>query len=137
MGRITDEDRTAVRRIYRKVRADLTPAIARIEQANPGLPADTAKTLIAQNAMRVCLEVVLRECLPYDQHFLAELGVRLAAYCVTAAPIETHERLSSAVAASIGAAVTEKVRQGAVIHTDWRIPGEGDRPNLPRKADIN
>ena len=52
----------------------------------PDTPEHLRKALIAQNVMRLCLETLLREMLPYDPLFLVELGNRLAAYTVTAGP---------------------------------------------------
>lgn len=131
MERITEADRRAIQKIYRKIGRSLAPKLAQ-------LPIDDsmAKVLIAQNALRCCMEVVLNEMLPYSEHDLAELGTRLAAYAVTAAPIENHEALTRGIIGGLPVAVEEKVRTGAVIRADWRVDGHV-RSNIPTGAEVN
>lgn len=102
---------------------------AEAERLNHHRP-ETLNIMAAQNTLRACMEVVLNECLPYDQRFLGEIGVRLAAYAVTAAPIQDHEALIVAIADALPGAVAEKVRQGAVIKSVWAQDGV-ERPNIP------
>ena len=123
-------DRAAIRKIFRKAKVTLAPLVAaEAERVNHHHP-DTLNIMAAQNALRACMEVVLNECLPYDRRFLGEIGVRLAAYAVTAAPIQDHEALIAAIADALPGAVAEKVRQGAVIRSDWLQDGVV-RPNIP------
>lgn len=123
-------DRAAIRKIFRKAKVTLAPMVAaEAERLNHHHP-DTLNIMAAQNTLRACMEVVLNECLPYDRRFLAEMGVRLAAYAVTAAPIQDHEALIGLIAESLPNAVAEKVRQGAVIRSDWMQDGVL-RPNIP------
>lgn len=131
MERITEADRRAVQKIYRKIARGLAPQLAQLPVAE-----GQAKVLIAQNAMRCCMEVVLREMLPYDERDLAELGTRLAAYAVTAAPIESHQLLTQGVMEALPKAVEDKVRTGAVIRADWQVDGHV-RSNIPTGAEVN
>lgn len=127
---ITNDDRRAIRKIFRKIERDIAPLVqAEAERLNHHSP-DTMKTMTAQNAARCCIEVILNECLPYDAHFLAELGVRMAAYLVTAAPIQNHAELIVAIQEALPRAVAEKVAKGATIRTVWEQDGV-ERPNIP------
>lgn len=94
---------------------------------------DNLNLMAAQNAGRFAMEVILKECVPYDARFLAEFGVRLAAYAVTAAPIQEHTRLVGLIQESLPHAVAEKVAQGAVIRSVWEQDGV-PRPNIPSSA---
>lgn len=127
---INNADRTAIRKIFRKIQRDVAPLVEaeanRLDHHHP----DTLKTMVAQNALRMCMETVLNECLPYDAHFLAEMAVRLAAYAITAAPIQGHDELVRAVVEALPNAVAEKVRQGATIGTVWEQDGV-ERSNIP------
>lgn len=133
MASFTEADRATIRKMFRKTKLAIAPLVkAEAERLNHHKP-ETLNIMAAQNTMRACMEIVLNECLPYDQRFLAELGVRLAAYAVTAAPIQDHDELVGIVARALPNAVAEKVRQGAVIRSDWEQDGVA-RPNIPTGA---
>lgn len=127
---INNADRAAVRRIFRKIHRDVAPLVEaeahRLDHHDPS----TLNIMVAQNTLRCCMEVVLNECTPYDARFLAEMGVRLAAYAITAAPIQDHDRLTAAVVVSLPGAVAEKVLKGATIGSVWEQDGVL-RPNIP------
>lgn len=130
---ITNEDRRAVRKIFRKIERDIAPLVqAEAERLKHHDP-ETLKTMTAQNAARCCIEVILNECLPYDARFLAELGVRMAAYLVTAAPIQSHAELIAVIQEALPRVVAEKVAKGATISTIWEQDGV-ERPNIPTSA---
>ena len=127
---INNADRAAIRKIFRKVHRDVAPLVeAEANRLNHHHP-DTLKTMVAQNTLRMCMETVLGECLPYDAHFLAEIAVRLAAYAITAAPIQGHDKLVCAVADALPHAVQQKVSAGATIGTVWEQDGV-ERSNIP------
>ncbi|HWY14386.1 MAG TPA: hypothetical protein VNX86_04510 [Rhizomicrobium sp.] len=112
--KITQQDRDAIIGIMDKVRDDVAERLA---AAN--VSGSISKLVVAEQALRVCLETVLRASLPYDELFLAELATRLAAYCLTAAPFDQHESLAASVGANVPAALRNKVRRGFVIRTEW------------------
>lgn len=137
MPTITAQDRNNISRIIRKVREDIAPAVDRAMRGS-SLPPDDGRTLsmmTAQNTLRVCMEVVLNESLPYDQLFCAELAVRLAAYAITVAPIEDHDALVRAVQGALPGAVETKRREGAIIRTSWMTDG-AERPNVPDPGQV-
>lgn len=133
---VTDQDRAAVRKLFRKVRLEVRPLVEAEAQRTGFHHPDTLNIMAAQNAIRACLEIILQDCLPYDQRFLAELSVRSAAYLVSAAPIEDHAAMLEVVAASLPGALAEKIRQGAVIRSTWSTDGR-EHANVPMPGDIS
>lgn len=126
----TKAEHTAFAKTFQKIRRDIAPLVkAEADRLNFHRP-DTLNLMAAQNTGRFALEVILNECLPYDRHFLAEIGVRLAAYAVTAAPIQDHDALIASIQNALPRAVSEKVAQGAVIRSTWEQDGV-ERPNIP------
>lgn len=133
---VTDQDRAAIRKLYRKIRLELRPLVeAEAQRLNHDRP-HTLNLMAAQNTMRSVFEIVLQECLPYDQTFLTELAVRAAAYLISAAPVEDHEPMVEAARGALAHALAEKVRQGAVIKTTWLVDG-GERSNIPSGVEVN
>lgn len=110
------KERQAVTALTRRAKRELEPELAK-------LPADTPEhvkqALIAQNVMRICLETVLREMLPYDPLFLTELGTRLAAYCVTAGPPWHQALMIEAMQLGLEQMVENKQKTGSGIRADW------------------
>lgn len=126
----TKAEHTSFAKTFLKIRRDIAPLVkAEADRLNFHRE-DTLNLMAAQNAGRFAMEVILRECLPYDRVFLAELGVRLAAYAVTAAPIQDHDTLIASIQNALPRAVAEKVAQGAVIRSTWEQDGV-ERPNIP------
>lgn len=133
---ITNQDRSAVRRIFAKVADELRPTVeAKARELGTSLDERMVKVMVAQNTLRICLEVALDECIPYDVAFLGELGVRLAAYSLSAAPVEDHASLVAQVAAALPATLEAKVLAGAVIRAEWDRGGTVGL-NIPRKGDL-
>lgn len=133
---ITNQERAAIRRIFEKVKTELAPKIeARKRELGGQYPEKMADVIVAQNAIRVCMEVVFNECLPYDAWFCAEMATRLAAYGITAAPIEDHVALTQMVQQGLPDAVANKVRERAIMHTVWTTNGV-DHPNVPSKGQV-
>lgn len=133
---ITNQDRAAVRRIFAKCK-DETGQLIRKRAAEAGvvLHPQMPNIIAAQNAMRVCLEVILNECIPYDGFYCAEMATRLATYVISAAPIEQHADLLEATIGAMPAALANKIREGAVIRSTWLTNGV-EHPNIPEKGEI-
>ncbi|BCH33263.1 hypothetical protein MesoLjLc_51930 [Mesorhizobium sp. L-8-10] len=132
---ITNQDRTAIRKIFRKVKEETDPKVselARSQSVNREMP----NIIAAQNTLRFCLEVVLRECIPYDEYLLAELAARMAAYTVSAAPIERQEQLAEIVSNSINKSLQEKLSRGMALKTEWATDGQVPYPNVPDKSQV-
>lgn len=134
---ITETDREPIRELFRKVSADLAPLLEqRRKQLGGKLPLEQTENIMrAQNTLRVCMEVVFNECLPYDDVFCGEMAVRLAAYAISAVPIERQPDLLKAVLQGLPVGLAEKLRQGAILHTVWEQGGV-EHPNVPEKKDV-
>ena len=85
----------------------------------PDTPEHLRKALIAQNVMRLCLETLLREMLPYDPLFLVELGNRLAAYTVTAGPPAMQHLMIEAIQTGLPGMVENKIKTASGIKAEW------------------
>lgn len=112
------QERKAVAKLVRQAKRELEPQLQG-QNIEPYL----VQALVAQNAMRICLETVLRGMLPYDARFLAELGTRLAAYCVTAGPPHQTHLLIDLIQQDLPAMVENKQKTGSVIKADWITEG--------------
>ncbi|RVD14241.1 MAG: hypothetical protein EOS73_16185 [Mesorhizobium sp.] len=133
---VTKQDRANIRRIFDKVRHDIQPALDARERKDGGFQDPQIPNLmVAQNTLRACMEVVLNECLPYDDFFCGELAVRLAAYAISAVPIERHDALLQAVQTALPATLANKLREGAVIKSTWLTDGV-EHPNIPDKSQV-
>ncbi len=133
---ITNQDRANIRRVFAKIRQDTDRLVAeKVDRTGTKTHVDIDKIIAAQNAMRTCMEVVFNECLPYDEIFCGEMAVRLAAYAISAAPIERHQVLLEAVVEGLPAALARRVREGVVIRSQWETNGVV-HSNIPRKGDI-
>lgn len=134
---ITNQDRNAIKTIYRKIKphtdAQLLAALPNMPPQHP----DTHKVMAAQNTLKTVLEVIINECVPYDEHFLLEIGTRLAAYAITAAPIESQAKLQELMIAYIPIMVESKLKQGAFLKTRWADGDQSDYPAVPEKTDVN
>ncbi|MBY5849630.1 hypothetical protein HFN51_03530 [Rhizobium leguminosarum] len=133
---ITNQDRAHIRRIFGKIRAETDRLTAeKIRSTGTRTHPDIDKIIAAQNTLRRCIEVVFDECLPYDDVFCGELAIRLAAYAISAVPIERHGIVLQAVVEALPAALARRVREGVVIKTQWVTDGVR-HPNVPRKGDV-
>lgn len=133
---ITNQDLAAIRRIFDKVKVDIEPLIKAKVKANGGLAnPQMPNIMVAQNTLRACMEVVLNECLPYDDFFCGELSVRLAAYAISVVPIERQAALLAAVQDALPATLANKLREGAVIKSTWLTDGV-EHPNIPDKGSV-
>jgi hypothetical protein len=133
---ITNQDRAHIRRIFGKIRAETDRLTAeKIRTTGTKTHPDIDKIIAAQNTLRRCIEVVFDECLPYDDVFCGELAIRLAAYAISAVPIERHGTVLQAVVEALPAALARRVREGVVIKTQWVTDGVR-HPNIPRKGDV-
>ncbi len=92
--------------------------------------------IVAQNTLRTALEVTLAESEPYGEYFLVELALRMAAYTISAAPIERQAALASLVAGSLADALAHKLQQGMAIRTEWNVNGVS-HPNVPEPGKTN
>ena len=134
--KVTNQDRANIRRIFAKIREDTDRLTAeKISATGTKTHPDIDKIIAAQNTLRRCIEVVFEECLPYDDVFCGEMAIRLAAYAISAVPIERHQLLLEAVVEGLPAALARRVREGAVIRTEWQTDGV-NHPNIPRKGDV-
>ncbi len=136
---ITNQDRAAIRRIFDKTKREIAPLVeARVKEVranNLDVPVNTLEVMAAQNTMRICMEVVFNACIPYDRMFCGELAVRLAAYAISAAPIEDQARMVSLVQEALPNALATKLREGAIIKTTWMTDGI-EHPNVPDKGSV-
>ena len=136
---ITTQDRNNIRRIFEKVDADLrTKAEAAVAAAKArGEPVvSDVKSIIAQNAIRACLEVIFNECTPYEKVFCIDMAVRIACYIISILPIENHAEAAAIVAQSIPPSLVTRVKAGVVMHGDWNEGGVV-RPNIPAKGSLS
>ncbi|CAN5476746.1 hypothetical protein BH10PSE7_BH10PSE7_15060 [soil metagenome] len=133
---ITNQDRRAIRQVFEKVRQDVEPLYqAKVRQLGGEPSPHIMKIMIAQNAMRCCMEEIYNEYLPYDDFFCGEMAVRLAAYSVSCVPIERQEALLVAVQEALPATLANKLKEGAVLKTTWITDGV-EHPNVPEKGDV-
>lgn len=133
---ITSQDRAAVRRIFEKVRSGTDPLVVAKAQKMGGLTHPKMPEIIAaQNTLRLCMEVVLNECLPYDDFFCGELSVRLAAYAISVVPIERQSALLAAVQKALPETLANKLREGAFIKSTWITDGV-EHQNVPGKGSV-
>lgn len=134
---ITNQDRSAIRRLFRKVKEDTDRLVAEKAARSGGALThpEMPNIIAAQNTLRACMEVVFDECLPYGEFFLAEMAIRLGTYSISAAPIERHDVIVDAVVKNMARALQNRVAEGSVIKTRWLTDGV-DHPNLPSKGDI-
>jgi hypothetical protein len=131
---ITNQDRAAVRRIFDKVRHDIAPLVeAKAKKLD--VPVNSVDVMAAQNTIRICMEVVLNACIPYDRYFCGELAVRLAAYAISATPIEDHAEMVRLVQKALPGGLANKLKEGAIIKTSWVTDGI-EHPNVPDKGSI-
>jgi hypothetical protein len=108
-------ERKAVQRLHRRIARELGPRLA-------DQPEHMRQALIAQNTLRVCMETVLRDTLPYDARFLVELGTRLAAYAVTAGPPKQTHLMIETIQGLLPLMVENKQKTGSGIKADWIEP---------------
>ncbi|MBB4574435.1 hypothetical protein [Rhizobium lentis] len=133
---LTNQDRANIRRIFAKIRGDTDRLTAeKVRATGASTHPDIAKIIAAQNTLRKCIEVVFEECLPYDEVFCGEMAVRLAAYAISAVPIERHQDTLEAVVEGLPSALARRVRDGVIIRTEWETGGVR-HPNVPRKGDV-
>ena len=132
---ITNQDRTAIRRIFQKTKTDTDRIIEGKRSQGAPVLEQMPNIIAAQNTLRTCMEVVFNECLPYDEYFLAEMAVRLATYAISAAPIERHQVLAGAVVDGIPPALERRVREGVSIRSKW-VTGGVEHSNIPTKGEI-
>ncbi|AID18373.1 hypothetical protein PPF1_60 [Rhizobium phage vB_RleM_PPF1] len=134
--KVTNQDRANIRRIFAKIREDTDRLTAeKVRSTGTKTHPDIDKIIAAQNTLRCCMEVVFDECLPYDDVFCGELAIRLAAYAISAVPIERHQVLLDAAVEGLPAALARRVRERVVIKTTWETDGVR-HPNIPRKGDV-
>lgn len=133
---ITNQDRSAIRRLFLKIKEETDPLVADKAQrtGTPSHP-EMPNIIAAQNTLRTCMEVVFNECLPYGEFFLAEMAIRLGTYSISAAPHERHDILVDAVCKNMARALQTRVAEGSVIKTRWITDGV-DHANLAGKGDV-
>lgn len=107
------QERKAVAKLVRQAKRELEPQIP------ADAPEHVRKALVAQNVLRICMETVLREMLPYDPLFLVELGNRLAAYAVTAGPPAMQHLMIEAIQAGLPGMVENKTKTATGIKAEW------------------
>ncbi len=106
------QERKAVQRLHRRVARELAPRIA-------DQPEHIRQALVAQNTLRICMETVLVETLPYSSLFLVELGTRLAAYAVTAGPPMETAAMIELIKQHLEPMVENKQKTGTGIKAEW------------------
>ena len=130
-------ERREITEMFRTIRAETADLIAEKARTAGGQYADPRfhDMITAQNVLRIALETVLVECLPYDRMFLMELAQRAASYVISAGPVEDHKEMAKAVAATLPDAVTARVSQGTEPRATWMSDGVQHR-NVPSKDDL-
>lgn len=73
--------------------------------------------------------------MPCEQAFFGEMATRLAAYAISALPIEEHAEWTERVQQSLPSTVRDKVRQGHIIKTAWNQHGVS-RLNVPAQGSL-
>lgn len=137
MSKITNQDRSAIRRIFDKTREDVRPlVIAKANEAGVTATREMIDFIAAQNALRVSMEVVFQRCLPYGEEFLAEMAARLASYSISAAPIERQQDILTAVVEALPGALETRLKSGSVIKTTWTTDGVA-HPNMPEQGEVH
>ncbi len=136
---VTNQDRNRIRRLHRRLDAELREKLRETyANAPPNEPVAPPNVIVAQNVLRIAMEVVIDESTPFDLSFCGELAIRLATYAISAAPIEDQARLVESVQKSLPAALERYVREGFALRTDWVHPGSDQpSPNVPDKKDID
>ncbi len=133
---ITQQDRNNVRRIFQKAKADTAPLLqGRADALGIQLDPQMPNIIAAQNALRLCMEVVFNECIPYNEAFLCEMAARMAAYAISAGPIESHGAMTDATLGALPVALANKIKEGAVIRSSWMTDGVS-RPNIPARREL-
>lgn len=139
---ITPQDRRHVRDLWRKILKDLGPDIARalemmVASGQGDIPINNPAVIVSQNMLRICLEEAIGESSraflnqpAQARTFLAEIALKLAAYCISAAPLEAQAEMAEMVSASLPSAVGAMRAKGFVIRCEWNF-GNGWEPNLP------
>lgn len=131
---ITNQDRKAIRRIFRKTAEEAGPQAAQLAASLPERQRATAiKAIVAQNALRVCLEVVYEECMPFDENLCGEIAVRMASYAISMAPIERQEALLEAVMGALPGAHARRLKDRITLLSTWETP-HGEQPNAPKEG---
>jgi len=133
---ITNHDRASIRTIFEKIRRDIAPVLEkRAKELGVTVDKQMFDVMVAQNTIRCCMEVVFNQCIPYDKFFCAELAARLAAYSISAAPIEDHSEMVARVQKALPNALATKLREGAIIKTTWMTDGVV-HPNVPDRGSV-
>lgn len=134
---ITNQDRKAIRRIFRKMAKEAGEQTAALALSLPEHKRETAvKAVIAQNVLRVCLEVVYEECTPFEEDLCGELAVRMASYAISIAPIERQETILEAVVSSLPPMHARRLRDGIMLTSSWQTPF-GEQPNAAGEGKAN
>ncbi|CCF19083.1 protein of unknown function [Pseudorhizobium banfieldiae] len=132
MGAITNQDRAAIRKIFRKTKEE-TDRIIR-QRGQPSVE-QMPNIIASQNALRSCIEVIINECAPVDELYFGELAIRMASYFVSGVPVERQVDLLTAVIEGLPPAHARRLREGVVIKTGWVTDGV-NHPNIPAESDI-
>lgn len=139
---ITPQDRRHVRNLWRKILKETGPDIARalqmmVDAGQGDAPVNNPSVIVSQNMLRICLEEAIGESSRallseprQAKSFLVELGLRLAGYCISAAPLEDQAEMAEAMGEALPRTVTAMRAKGFVIRCEWNF-GNGWEPNLP------
>lgn len=109
-----------IERMFDRVAADMAAELNAKGITDP----ETRNMFITQNVLRRCMEICLNRSLPYGKTFLLEIGSRMAAYAITAAPMPDHEIMTAQIQQTLPMFVARKMATGAIIKTEW----ESDAP---------
>lgn len=140
MKALTRQEQRQLRDILKKLAADIMPqwqAEVRRKQAEgyDGFISPPS-IILGQNFFLSVMHAVWDE-LGFSTPFeVAELGTRMAAYMVTATPMEQHQHWTDAIMVALPNCVATKVREGLVFPVAWK---EGDQlvPAVPTKHQKN
>lgn len=107
----------AVEAEYERVLEDIGPVLAESDT-----PMGVKQAVVAQNVIRLCMEVVLKRMLPFDEILVGELAIRLASYAISAAPFDQGSKLIRAVEQNLRETHKQRMSQGIMISTAWEVP---------------
>lgn len=128
---ITNQDKKIIAKLFRKTKVETDRIIKKPGSVVPDT--HTMRNVMAmQNAMRTCMEIMLNETIPYDEELLVEMGIRLAAYAVSAAPIEIQERMAQRISVALPPSVALRQKSRIGIQSEWITDGVV-HPNMPTK----
>lgn len=92
---------------------------ARVVEVGRSPDSPEGKAMVYQNAVRVLLEEIFEEAIPFDQEFVAQMGARSASYALSVAPIEDQDEIVASVLRGFAEMHMLRCAQGIRINSGW------------------